>query len=170
MRTRWVRTNAARTRGSKRAASEKGGRVGGGGRNKLHPRGPAVSADAPIYPRGNFITDATVCPSHERPNGHRLTVRSSIRSSSIVRVTTLLQDGYGLGNSYNLLNHDWVLGNLHGVCNEISHIWLLLDHPNLAKWSGHCSLIGANFQAPHLTVGFLCMSWFVQIFFNLVAN
>jgi hypothetical protein len=44
-----------------------------------------VRADAPIYPRGYFITDATVRPTHKRPSGHRL----SVCPSSIVRVTTL---------------------------------------------------------------------------------
>jgi hypothetical protein len=30
-----------------------------------------VRVDVPIYPLGNFITDAIVRPSHGQPNGHR---------------------------------------------------------------------------------------------------
>jgi hypothetical protein len=52
---------------------------------RLHGR-TCVRTDVPIYPRGNFITDATVRPSHGQPSGHRPTVRPS----SIVRVTTLV--------------------------------------------------------------------------------
>jgi hypothetical protein len=37
-----------------------------------------VRADASILPPGNFITDATVRPSHGRPNGHRPTVHPSV--------------------------------------------------------------------------------------------
>jgi hypothetical protein len=59
-----------------------------------YPRGRAVSAgmlgcvrtDASVLLPGNFITDATVHPSHGRPSGHRLTIRPSV----IIRVTTLL--------------------------------------------------------------------------------
>jgi hypothetical protein len=48
-----------------------------------------VSADAPCFTPGNFKKDATVRPSHGRPRGHRPIVRSSVRSSKNVRVTTL---------------------------------------------------------------------------------
>jgi hypothetical protein len=34
-----------------------------------------VRADASVLPPGNFITDATVRPSHGRPSGHRPIVR-----------------------------------------------------------------------------------------------
>jgi hypothetical protein len=44
-----------------------------------------VRADASVLHPGNFITDATVRPSHGRPCGHCSTVRPSV----IVRVTTL---------------------------------------------------------------------------------
>jgi hypothetical protein len=53
----------------------------------VHPRGHAcVHVDASILFPGNFITDATVRPSHGRPSGHRPTVCLS----AIVRVTTLI--------------------------------------------------------------------------------
>jgi hypothetical protein len=39
--------------------------------------------------RDNFITDAIVRPGYGQPSGHHLTVRPSVRPSSIVRVTTL---------------------------------------------------------------------------------
>jgi hypothetical protein len=61
----------------------------------IHWRGRTlgIRADACARPRGwqcftlgNFKTDATVRPSHERPYGHCPTVRPSV----IVRVTTLL--------------------------------------------------------------------------------
>jgi hypothetical protein len=39
---------------------------------RMHSR---VHADARVLPLGNFITDATVRPSHGRPSGHRPTVR-----------------------------------------------------------------------------------------------
>jgi hypothetical protein len=45
-----------------------------------------VRADASVLPPGNFITDATVRPSHGRPCDHRPTIRPSV----IVRETTLL--------------------------------------------------------------------------------
>jgi hypothetical protein len=52
----------------------------------MRPRGHAlVRTDASVLPPGNFITDATVRPSHRRPSGHR----PSVRSSAIIRVTTL---------------------------------------------------------------------------------
>jgi hypothetical protein len=52
----------------------------------VHPRGHARDrADASVLPPGNFITDATVRPSHGRPSGHRPTVCPS----AIARVTTL---------------------------------------------------------------------------------
>jgi hypothetical protein len=38
-----------------------------------------VCADASVLLLGNFITDATVRPSHGRLNGHRPTVRPSVR-------------------------------------------------------------------------------------------
>jgi hypothetical protein len=41
----------------------------------------SVRADASVLSPGNFITDATVCPSHERPNGYRPSVRASVRPS-----------------------------------------------------------------------------------------
>jgi hypothetical protein len=44
-------------------------------------------ADATVLSPGNFITDATVCPSHGRLSGHRSTVRPSV----IVPVTTLMR-------------------------------------------------------------------------------
>jgi hypothetical protein len=59
----------------------------------LRPRGRALSArtlgcvrteKSVLFPC-NFITDATVRPSHDWPSGHRLIVRPSV----IVRVTTL---------------------------------------------------------------------------------
>jgi hypothetical protein len=44
---------------------------------------------------GNFITDATVHPSHERPSGHCPTVYRSVRPSTIIRVTNLHRWGRG---------------------------------------------------------------------------
>jgi hypothetical protein len=44
-----------------------------------------VRADASVLSPCNFITEATVRPSHGRPSGHRPIVRPSI----IVRMTTL---------------------------------------------------------------------------------
>jgi hypothetical protein len=44
-----------------------------------------VRADASVFPPCNFITDATVHPSHGWLSGHRLTVRPSV----IVCMTTL---------------------------------------------------------------------------------
>jgi hypothetical protein len=38
-----------------------------------------VRADTSILSPGNFITDATVRPSHGRPSGHHPTVRPSVR-------------------------------------------------------------------------------------------
>jgi hypothetical protein len=56
------------------------------GVNDTRPCGQArVRADTSVLPLGNFITDATVHRSHGRPSGHRPTVRSS----AIVRMTTL---------------------------------------------------------------------------------
>jgi hypothetical protein len=37
-----------------------------------------VRADASVLPRGNFITDAKVRPSHGQPSGHRPIVRLSV--------------------------------------------------------------------------------------------
>jgi hypothetical protein len=37
-----------------------------------------VRADVSVLFPGNFITDATVCPSHGQSNGHRPSVRPSI--------------------------------------------------------------------------------------------
>jgi hypothetical protein len=52
-----------------------------------------VRADAPCFIPGNFKKNATVRPSHGRPRGHRPIVRPSIRSSvrpsKNVRVTTM---------------------------------------------------------------------------------
>jgi hypothetical protein len=44
-----------------------------------------------IYPRGNFITDATMRLSHGRPNSHRHRPRPrpSVCLSSFVRLTTM---------------------------------------------------------------------------------
>jgi hypothetical protein len=39
-----------------------------------------VHANMPIYPLGNFITDATVHPSNGRPSGHCPCPRPSVRS------------------------------------------------------------------------------------------
>jgi hypothetical protein len=45
----------------------------------VRPRGYAsVRTDASVLSPGNFITDATVRPSHGRPSGHRPIVRPSI--------------------------------------------------------------------------------------------
>jgi hypothetical protein len=53
----------------------------------LFPHGHTrVRADASVLPPGNFITDATMRPSHGRRSGHRPTVRPSVRPSVIVRV------------------------------------------------------------------------------------
>jgi hypothetical protein len=49
------------------------------------PGRTSVCADAPIYPRGNFITDATVRLSHGQPSSHRPTVRPSVRPSILNR-------------------------------------------------------------------------------------
>jgi hypothetical protein len=38
-----------------------------------------IRADVGILPPGNFKKDATVCPSHGRPRGHRPIVRPSVR-------------------------------------------------------------------------------------------
>jgi hypothetical protein len=38
-----------------------------------------VRVDASVLPPGNFITEATVRPSHGRPSGHRPVVRPSVR-------------------------------------------------------------------------------------------
>jgi hypothetical protein len=45
------------------------------------PHGPSRPAgvDAAIYPRGNFITDATVRLNHGRPSSHRPRPRPSVR-------------------------------------------------------------------------------------------
>jgi hypothetical protein len=43
---------------------------------------PCARADVPIYPRGNFITDATVRPSHGRPSNHRPIVYLSVLNRS----------------------------------------------------------------------------------------
>jgi hypothetical protein len=37
-----------------------------------------IRADASVLSPGNFITDATVRPSHERPSGHRPIIRPSV--------------------------------------------------------------------------------------------
>jgi hypothetical protein len=88
-----------RLRGRERA-SQRGGREGRGGGGEGEGReGRAASTrtlvlsvwtcwvradaarvrtDVPIYPRGNFITDATVRPSHGRPSSHRPTVRPTV--------------------------------------------------------------------------------------------
>jgi hypothetical protein len=45
----------------------------------LRPRGPSrVRVDTSVLPPGNFVTDATMHPSHGRPSSHRLTVRPSV--------------------------------------------------------------------------------------------
>jgi hypothetical protein len=54
--------------------------VGGRGRERAR-----IRTDASVLSPGNFIIDATVRPSHGRPNSHR----PSVHPSAIVRVTTL---------------------------------------------------------------------------------
>jgi hypothetical protein len=69
----------------------KGGREARGGEARegnecVRADAAGVRSDASVLSPGNFITDATLRPSHRRPNGHRSIVRPSV----IVRVTTLL--------------------------------------------------------------------------------
>jgi hypothetical protein len=74
-------------------------RINGSARTHLCPRGRMVAsartrsclrgrqrvrADAHCFTLGNFKKDATVCPSHGRPRGHRPTVRPSVRSKTSV--------------------------------------------------------------------------------------
>jgi hypothetical protein len=85
------RSPFVRTRGR----ASKGGR----GREGAGPRRPSTSArtrwvhaditrvhaDSPISPRGNFITDTTMRPSHGQPSGHLSIVRPSVRPSVLNR-------------------------------------------------------------------------------------
>jgi hypothetical protein len=100
-----------------------------------------VHADAPIYPRGNFITDATVCPSHGRPNGHCPIVHPSVHPSSIVHVTTL---------------GDWRSGNTDCLkeCSAMHVTWKAWRHcssvmtPSGPNEPGHREqLLSMNFGA-----------------------
>jgi hypothetical protein len=43
-----------------------------------------VRTDAAIYPRGNFIMDATVRLSHGRPSSHRPCPHPSVRLTTMV--------------------------------------------------------------------------------------
>jgi hypothetical protein len=99
-----ARTELVSTRmlGCVRVGRERGEREGGreGGsasaRTPVRPCGHCrVRADASVLFSCNFITDATVRPSHGRPSGHRPTVRSS----AILRVTTLVQGGLASGKA-----------------------------------------------------------------------
>jgi hypothetical protein len=68
-----------------------------------------VRADASVLFPDNFITDPTVRPSLGRLSGHRPTVRSSV----IVRVTTLLQTmaaQHTQRNAVLILNHKMCVG------------------------------------------------------------
>jgi hypothetical protein len=74
----------ANTLGSTRTHSRLHGRLGTSARThfvSVRTQG-CIYADMPIYPRSNFITDATVCLSHGRPSGHRPIVRPSARPQS----------------------------------------------------------------------------------------
>jgi hypothetical protein len=67
------------------------GRIVAFARTRLRTRGRAgVRADASRFTLGNFIADTIVRPSHGRPSGHHPIVRPFVRSSAIIRVTTLL--------------------------------------------------------------------------------
>jgi hypothetical protein len=86
-------------RNSSSAQGERGGPEGGRGQGDdlVRADGPMsawtqnlVRADASRFIPGYFITDATVRPSHGRPNGHRPSVRLSVRLSAIVRVRTVV--------------------------------------------------------------------------------
>jgi hypothetical protein len=65
------------------------GREGGGGRGEgrgerregmsVSARTGRVRADTSVLPPGNFIMDATVRPSHGRPNGHHPIIRPFVR-------------------------------------------------------------------------------------------
>jgi hypothetical protein len=75
----------------------RGGGRGGEGGNKC------VRADASVLPPGNFITDATVRPSHGRPSGHRPIVRPSVRyrprdNPGVTQWQGRVQNGGGAGN------------------------------------------------------------------------
>jgi hypothetical protein len=64
-----------------------------------------IRADASVLPPGNFITDATVRPSHGQPSGHRAIVRLSVHyrprdnpgwgMCQVVRPTPRLPTGRG---------------------------------------------------------------------------
>jgi hypothetical protein len=67
-------------------------------------------ADVSLFTPGNFITDATVRPSHGRPGGHRPSIHPSVRPSVIVRVTTVASNGpkvfqSKIGDKYTLLEN-----------------------------------------------------------------
>jgi hypothetical protein len=52
-------------------------------RTRLGPhRQAGIHAEAAIYPRGNFKTDAVVRLSHGRPSSHRPCPRLSVRPSA----------------------------------------------------------------------------------------
>jgi hypothetical protein len=77
-----------------------------------------VCMDAPIYPRGNLITGATVRPSHGRPSGHRPIVRPAVRPSILNRP----RDNpacYSIESSQRLKASFFSSsGNLNGRCEE----------------------------------------------------
>jgi hypothetical protein len=77
-----------------------------------------IRTDAHCFIPGNFKKDATVRPSHGRPRGHRLTVRTSEN----VRVTTLRMSPWGilLKTSIKLIFHIFSKELLHAA------MWLKL--------------------------------------------